>query len=310
MSEPVKHHYVPEVYLKPFADSNKQFFQLRKKFKKIASKSVGQVCYEKNYFKIQRKETLFFYKIEDVLYIERKIFTELENQYPFLLKKVSFPSLQPFTMTWSSVGIFLKTLINIKRRNPSVRQILSENLHQYLNSNEFFTRVSPGLEFANKIDKIDSVEYFENYLKEINTDGSRLSDSYLSGFMEEGRRLQKNIINTLMSCTIFVFHAPAGHQFITSDNPGFVLNGDIVLNFGGLGGEFAFMFPLTPQCLLVIDKKHPDKSRTLNKIIYPKYINVDLVNRVNEYTMLVANDKVFSFSKTLLENIIADHSWN
>jgi len=65
----------------------------------------------------------------------------------------------------------------------------------------------------------------------------------------------------------------------------------------------------THHCLLVIDNKRPDNSLTLHKTIHPVYIDSGTVDNINKYTLQVANDKVFSYSKVPLEKVIANHDW-
>lgn len=309
MIDPVKHHYVLEVYLKSFADSQKRFYQLRRKFKKIVIKSIGQVCYEKNYFRFQRQDALHINNIDDRLYIEKKVFSEFENKYSFLLNDIVFPSLRPFPMPRKSAELFLKMLFNIKRRNPSVRKHHTDGFRGYLNSKKFWEDAAPVIALSRRIDKIDPIKYLENYLHQVNTDQTHLSDNYLSRFLGDGDELQNNVIEILMACDILIYHSSVGHQFLTSDNPGFVLNGTDILNFGGLGFDFIYMFPLTPQCFLAISKKRPDQSLTLSKLIYPVYVDAGAVDLINECTFRVANDKVFSYRKEPLEKVIASHTW-
>lgn len=57
---PIKHHYVPKAYLKQFANTDAQFFQIRKHYEDISLKHISQVCDNKDYFKIQYSE--FFQK--------------------------------------------------------------------------------------------------------------------------------------------------------------------------------------------------------------------------------------------------------
>lgn len=49
MNIPIKHHYIPQFYLKGFADENEDIYILDKTFKKISShKKAGQLFYKKN----------------------------------------------------------------------------------------------------------------------------------------------------------------------------------------------------------------------------------------------------------------------
>ena len=67
---PIKHHYVPRVYLKRFADHNNQFYLFSKQYKGISEKNISQVGYRIYYFKIQRETTKVLQGIEDEYYIE------------------------------------------------------------------------------------------------------------------------------------------------------------------------------------------------------------------------------------------------
>ncbi len=96
MSTPQKHHFVPEVYMKSFADSQKRVYQLRKGQKKITQKSIGQIGYQWNLFKINSPETLIFNKIKDPYHIEKVAFKKHENNYSKLLKKVTHSTIKKY----------------------------------------------------------------------------------------------------------------------------------------------------------------------------------------------------------------------
>ena len=74
MNNPINHHYVPQVYLKAFADSKKKLYQLKMRYRKITQKSIAQICYEPNYFLIQKDETKLFNKVTDPYHIEKVFF--------------------------------------------------------------------------------------------------------------------------------------------------------------------------------------------------------------------------------------------
>ena len=139
----------------------------------------------------------------------------------------------------------------------------------YLTSGEFRKDIEVGIEILKKLDSIDPLEYFENYVKEATTNENKQSDMYLRRFLDKGNKSTQNAIDTLLQYKFYIYHAPFGSEFITSDNPGFTLlpNGEL-LSFGGFGFPFEFLFPLTPKCCLFINYEDIDDKFLLNKDIH------------------------------------------
>jgi hypothetical protein len=300
MSTPGKHHYVPQAYLRPFADHQEKFYQYRKQYGKIAQKGIVQICYERDYFKIKREETKQVNGISDPYHIEKKAFQKGENAYGKLLKRFMATSLHPFTVPKTEVEAFLEVLITIKRRNPTVRQLLSNTLKEYVNSKQFLKELEPGIELSKRIDTIDPEEYIKGYIKTINTEDTKLSDLYLSRFLDKEQRLIKDVTATLLAPKLYIYHAPMGSQFMTSDNPGFVRVEDQLLNFGGLDDVFSFYFPLSPHHCLVINSRERSDPFSIHKTVYPYHTNTATVAAINEDTFRLAMDKVFAYSKVSL----------
>lgn len=304
MSTPTNHHFVPEVYLKEFANSQKQLFSLRKKFPKVTVKTVAQVCYKPNYFKLHSKDNLTLYNIKDHYHIEKSVFKKHENSYPKLVKKVTQPSISATNISKSELALFFEILITIKKRNPTYRERVISDYKNYVTSEQFRKDAEVGIELAKTIDTIDPVEYFENYIKEASTDENKQSDMYLRRFLAKQNENTQDVINTFLEHKIYMYHAPFGIQFITSDNPGFTLlpNGEL-LYFGGLGLDFKFLFPLTPKCCLFIT--HGDRD-TENRYLLDKTINLihtdkATVAMINNCTYNVAIEKVFAYGSGILD---------
>jgi len=309
MSTPKNHHFVPEVYLKEFANSLKQIFSLRKKTSNINIKTVGQICYKPNYFKFHSNDYLTIHNINDHYYIEKNVFKKHENSFPKLVKKVTEPSISATTVSKSELAFFFEILITIKKRNPTYRERIISNYKNYLVSDQFRKDTEAGIELAKSIDKIDPVEYIENYINEVLTDENKQSDIYLRRFLDDQSANTQGVINKLLEHRIYMYHAPFGSQFITSDNPGFTLlpNGEL-LYFGGLSSEFKFIFPLTPKCCLFIS--HADKD-TESKYLISKNINIIhtdklTVDLINNCTYQSAIDKVFAYDKIFLNHFKND----
>lgn len=302
MNNPRNHHFIPQVYLKEFSNSEKKLFQLKKGYKKISNKSVAQICYEADYFKVNSKDILSFHKLEDQYHIEKNIFKKQENAYPKLLRKITFPSLESFLLKKSDVLFFLEILITIKRRNPIYRNQIINLYKKHVASEQFKKDLEIVIDISKRVDNIDSVEYLKKYVEEAETNSVKQSDMYLQGFLDESNKTAKNAAEILLQYKLFIYHAPYGFEFLTSDNPGFTLSHENqLLSFGGFRGTFKFIFPLTPKCCLLISSKEIDpKYLLLTKEIQTIYTDVNTVNAINRNTYIIALKKVFSYTKNSL----------
>ena len=172
--------------------------------------------------------------------------------YEGILKKLTLPSLNQTRLPRSDVKTFLEILITIKRRNPTVKKQVIKDVRSHFNSEEFKKDIQPGIEISKKIDLINPEEYVEKYIKMINNDNSKVTDIYLSRFLGKESTVIEKVIETLMQYKLYIYHAPLSSQFFTSDNPGFFVVGNIIVNYGGLSDNFVFIFPLSPKCCLLI----------------------------------------------------------
>lgn len=302
MSSPKDHHFVPKVYLKEFSNSHKQLFQILKGYSNISVKSIGQVCYKPYYFRLNSNDRFFLHKIEDQNYIEKNVFKKQENSYQKLLKKITFPSLSSLLLNKSEVILFLETLITIKKRNPTYREQIIKELKEYIISDHFKKQAEIGIELSKKVGEIEPEKYFERFIEEATTSKEKQSDFYLDTFLDEENNTTKIVTQILLRYKLFIYHAPIGSEFITSDNPGFTMlpNGEL-LSFGGFGLPFTFAFPLTPKCCLYINYLNFEQDNySLKKSIHIIHTNKNFVDTVNEGTYKIAIEKIFSYSQNTL----------
>ena len=99
MSIPNKHHFVPECYLKAFANSTKDFYSFFIRYKHIKYSSIGKECYEPNYFKITEEETFIFNEVKDPYEIENYSFKKQENEFSLLVNKFVEKNDKPFDVS-------------------------------------------------------------------------------------------------------------------------------------------------------------------------------------------------------------------
>lgn len=243
------------------------------------------------------------YRLSDPYHIEKSVFKRHENQYPKLLRKVTRPAVSSVTVSKSDLTLFFEILVTIQKRNPTYRQKIIEAYIEHVTSDEFRKEAQVGIEIARTIDTTDPVAYFENYVKEAAIDKNKQSDMYLSSFLDKENKNTETVVQTLLQYKLYVYHAPLGSQFITSDSPGFTLlpNGDL-LRFGGLGLNFKFLFPLTPTCCLFITYRDLDKDSKLSLTKTIEIIRADVaaVDLVNEATFQLSMERVFAYGKEIL----------
>lgn len=298
---PINHHYVPRVYLKQFANSDSRFYQLCKQYRGVSEKHVSQVCYVKDYFKILREESKLFKGIVDDYYIEKNAFTLQENSLPTLISLISQEQESLFEIERSQLEILIGTLVTIKRRNPIVRDALTRAVRKEASQGIFERYFEPYMELAWHIDKVDPMIFINKIKEDFINKPLHAEDLYVNSFIEKRSTIVQNITNLLLASKIQVFHAPIGHIFFTSDNPGFIKSGNEIVNFEGLGDPFLFVFPITSKACIIIDSRYPSNHFGDQISITPIDCTIEQIDFINSETCRIANKKIFSSDKDYLE---------
>ncbi|MEP7376807.1 MAG: DUF4238 domain-containing protein [Chitinophagaceae bacterium] len=302
-NDPIQHHYVPQVYLKGFTNEKGDLIQYDIKYKTFAQKKPAQVGYKIDYFKIQRPETKIINQITDEYLIEKNSFTEQENNYPKLVSQITGNTDSPFAIARKQLELLVATLITIKRRNPSFKETMTGEIKNHAASDAFKNQVAPYMELARQIDKQDPEIYIETVKEQFRNEPSKSSDLYISSFLDPYPSIVKQVTETLLASQTNIWYVPPGIEFITSDNPGFILSGTEVLNFGGLGGSHLFAFPLTPAACIVIDSEVPALLSIESTMIHPKVVENWQVKMINQATAKVAMSKLFARNKSSLAHL-------
>lgn len=305
MSTPKNHHFIPKIYLKAFANHQQQLFQLVKGHPNISPKTISQICYHLDYFKLSSLNGDLLDKINDLNHIEKNTFSIQENGYAKLLKKLTHPASNYFFVDRMDVEKFLETLITFKRRGPLYREEMIKWQKDYVNSEQFKRLVETGLKAVEGSEEFDLQELFENFVQDQTTNPETQSDMYLKGFLDKDNTTAKDVTKLLMNFKIFIFHAPFGSQFLTSDNPGFTqLMNNQLLSFGGYKLPFRFFYPLTPKQCLYIDHIEHDDHYSSSKVIYIQQLSTDSVDLINQNTCKIAMNKIFSYNREILSSFV------
>jgi hypothetical protein len=267
--------------------------------------SPSQICYEINLYTIQKDETLIINNIKDRYIIEKQSFKKQENTYRKILTEIVKYSKSPFVIDKTQYHLFLEFIVMLKRRNPFLKNHLAsafpKKIEQEFKKNnlrDFLKRISKEVG-----DEVDVDAYLEDYSINKITEPEKLSDIYVSGFINIKDSILTAVTNDLYKHVQILLFAPIGSQFITSDNPGFTIIGNDAIPFGGFGGPFQFYFPLTPTCCLLIDSVKTENKSTIEKTVYPTLVNVFTVDQINAFSKRLSNKSIFSNSKSILEKV-------
>lgn len=127
----------------------------------------------------------------------------------------------------------------------------------------------------------------------------KLNDRFRSRFLKDCEVTQK-ILDNLLKRQIYIAHIEGSSEFITSDNPGFTIADDLLLNMGGFDKSYQFGFPLSSKQFLIIDSHYLDKKNLNRKVIHPIKFSQSHIDELNGYTFRIATTKIFASSKEVL----------
>src|SRR5690606_1268926 len=124
MSDPKKHHYVPQVYLQRFAmNQSGDLITIKVKANpgkkaKPKKKNKSQVCYSRHEYRYQTAYYLNMAGTIDPNIIEKKAFAYENTRLTSLFDKID----RNKKLNRSQTEELIKILIHLKKRNPVFRQ--------------------------------------------------------------------------------------------------------------------------------------------------------------------------------------------
>lgn len=301
MSEPRKHHYVPQCYLKQFACENKgapKIYVYDKKNRKQFCDEIRNVAEEKDFYKIESKSFPLLTPDNDPLYYEHHFSKLIESKIPALLNQVKMlhtmtvPDKEILSYEMKkTLSVFILTQLF---RTPKARHTLMK---------KFIPKCQQEVETLKKA--IQKMEFFPNkgaYLRKLNslTDFENLINATsLSHFTNpEVIELYSDFLINNRSWVIYDNALYKRFPFVTSDNPVVMYNIDNEdLGFGTRNGievfSTVFSLPLTPRFLLALYHKQniignfmdsfQDKFLPVNERKFVRNINKIHVNQCERF---------------------------
>lgn len=301
---PKNHHFVPKCYLSSFTNSQNNFWKKRNDNGRLSLTNPTKVCYEPNANRIRTKQILHLNNLTDAYYIEKNAFKTQENNYGKIITKLLKFKSEPQIVNKIHYQLFLETLLTIKRRNPLSRFEIIEKFKASFKYEggvkEFFNFLSEETGVKKLTPEVE--EFIKTYLSVEAQNPDRLHDMYLSAFINQrDYDTIRNLATELFALKQYILFAPISQQFITSDNPGFLVSNGILSNLGGFGGNYEFYFPLSPLTCLYLNSNMVEANTTLQKAIYNILVNESQVKTINENTQSLSNKYLLAFSKKSLE---------
>ncbi|OEY72191.1 DUF4238 domain-containing protein [Salegentibacter salarius] len=300
MSEPIKHHYVPQIYLKRFSlNRNGDIFTLKTSTKYPASTRLtnkSKICYEAKRYTFDNKEIIERYKITDPNVIEKSRFSYENKELEELFDKIDYH--KKFTKT--QFERLVRIIVDIKMRNPR----FSENFKNFdPKSDKVQKKAKKFLEDAVEFCKraglsTDIVKKAEEAVYEKYRDEKYLQNVYRAGiYINENAR--EELIKKLIKWDALIMKTNYENPFITSDNPGFNLNEKDQIFNTDFDSANSLVFPISPKSILILKRSEKNDLGIFKNVSYKK-MKINSVLSVNKATLKNANDIIIGNSKEQL----------
>lgn len=310
--EPTQHHYVPKVYLKNFAcDNNGNIYRLdiKSPFGNVSPKlsHINRVCKEDDFYKIETKELLNRYNLQDPYFIEKKAF-DYENSF---LNRIFEKLTKKRVVSNRDAKRLMKTIFSIKRRNKSFKEayhnseIVKVVTEKNIQDLKLKAELSKDKFLDSGVDIIQIADRVEGWMNELMSKKEYITDMYREGFIMDlsGEGREKDFIERLATLKFFVFQTTIDYPFITSDNPGCTVTPNEKIVNTGFSDWSVFSFPINPQLLFLVINGQRDEHDVIMKKIHYRHANRQFVDMANKAVVSNCNETLLSHSKEVLNKI-------
>jgi len=306
MNNPIKHHYVPEVYLKRFSlnqDGDLFTLKVKKDYPTIAKmNNKSRICYEINRYKLNNVEVMDYLNINDPYIIEKECFKYENIDLETLFDKIDNRQ----KISQSEYKKLIRIIVDIKQRNPCFSKLFcsidSNSIFDFAKEKEVFLKTFMSFCEKNGINDVNIEEIIEESFKRIQTkfnNHNYISNFYISGFYEINI-ITEELINELFKWEAMVLYTDYDNPFITSDNPGYAIDNKNEIQNTNFASAFHFIFPISPKSLLCLKKSQKKSFEIFKEILYHK-VNPSNVISFNNSILLYSNQIIISQLKEQLE---------
>lgn len=300
-NKPSKHHYVPQGYLRSFADTKNILFVTNKEFSTIRQTSPKGVGYIKDFYTVDTIDEKNSAEVEEKL-------SKVETKSIPLLDKLTCANDLP-NDEWADIAIYIALQYG---RTPHMRNrmddaavilvnnYLKDTLAEALNNPEKYAELERGM--AEKNPDTPPMPTRESIAKMVL--GPRILDEFNldnGTYVQSVFRTAWEIADRLLKKHWTILHAPKGSSFITSDNPMTLdINRELLPHESLailLPGVVRY-FPINAKACLVIT------DETIKRGIGHQTITKNEVRKINKLLYSKALNYVISGNQKLLASLI------
>lgn len=309
MNKPKKHHFVPECYLKQFGNDSKLYcsnLEVLKTYNKLNNppKDPSQICYEIDFYTINEPLEYDLNNFDD-LHVESNVLHSFESRYRKIISKL----LDQNELSFED-SIFLSDfLIQFKQRNPyflknseknfkNTAEVAKANILNKLKEDIRYNHIPEARLFYEIEKKIYEMKSDKNIIRSVQLKGIIDKSNPKSVSIEKFRRVILDYQFILLDSSDSKFN------FITSDNPGFAISNNGIIENTKFKDGFTYYLPLTSKCCLKfsdsnLDNFYSNKSKI--KYFISKKVEDKEVEKININSSILVNKIIISDN---LETII------
>jgi len=302
-NDPLRHHILPQVYLRGFQDQKGVLWacNLKTPYKaKIRKTSANGVCYQPNYFKIPNPEIK-----GNELIVEKFINHSFENDIP---KYFGLLNSTNKVLSLDQKYRIAEIILHLKIRNTFVRdtifdpKLLTSILREIADSfksNPDVETITAAHSIGESVDSyMDMVEPY--VLDKTLQEGGAVSHNEFILNQFNGRSEFKNAtLWKIIQGKWTVYTYKSGDKFLVSDNPGVSVINKRCYHLA-FDGKFEFIFPINSKQILCITRSKFSDLDALTSLSHGTLDEYEF-NKINSATAANANKEVFAENESIIE---------
>jgi len=302
-NEPVKHHIIPQTYLRNFQDNDGNLFacKIQSDYKaRIRKTSAAGECFEPNYYKISEPENP-----GEELIVEKIINQSFERDIPKYFSLLTSGSSE---ISIADKCRIAEIIIHLKMRNPFVRELVFKpevlTAIMDLTATDFKTNPDEEVIAAAESIGLSTDEYLDLVkipaLIRTNRDGGAAAhNEFIINQAQNNSIFKSSNLWRMVQGEWRICSFPDGLKVLTSDNPGVSITGGQSFQIS-FEGKFEYIFPISPNVLLSISKPGEidlASLRTLKKVT----ITAEELSKVNSAIAVNANEQIYADNHDVID---------
>lgn len=295
MSEPVKHHYVPQVYLNRWSyngNGDVYTYKFKHEYSKVVSRNKSQICYEKNKYRFDNEEIISELNIRDSNIIEKHSFDYEQESLVTLFDKLDCNK----KITKTEFDKLVSIIVDIKLRNPRMSQFITSG--QSDKTDEFKESWAETKKAAIDLCNIlvvnpQIVDKSEEILRKKFSSSNYRKNGYLKHLLYKSP-IHQELLDLLSNWEMSIYHTDNDIPFITSDNPGFTIDQTENIYNTNFAHINCFAFPISPRSMILLNRNDKKKDLFIFKEYKRKKATTEFVILLNRGTLFNSNDLIIS----------------